>query len=198
MHNSTALPSFKLIENTERVYNLKNAFEVRGEVTAIFINSPKYGKFETLISTGKFNKADKLPSYWHLSWNEDTQSFYAHGTIKKENGKTETVSLHRWVMDAPKEMHVDHINHETLDNTDINLRLITQAENNQNLRLFRKNNTSGVRGVSWHKRKNKWQAAIRVNKIQIYLGLFNEIEEAENVVTEARKKYMPYSEETSA
>lgn len=177
---------------------MKNYYEVRGETTAILIDSPKYGKKETLISTKKLSVANELPGNWHLCWNKDTQSFYAHGSIKIENGKRKTVSLQRWTLDAPVDKHVDHINHDTLNNTDENLRLITQAENNQNLRVERKNNTSGIRGVSWHKRRNRWQAGIRVNKNKIYLGLFDDIEEAEKAVMEAREKYLPYSIKASA
>lgn len=54
--------------------------------------------------------------------------------------------LHRFLMKPPKDMVVDHINRNPLDNRRINLRVCTMEENNRNLSL-RKNNTSGTMGV---------------------------------------------------
>ena len=46
----------------------------------------------------------------------------------------------------------------------------TQA---QNTRLLRATNTSGYRGVSFHKNKNKWISSIKSSGKQIHLGYFN-------------------------
>lgn len=54
--------------------------------------------------------------------------------------------LHRFLMKPPKDMVVDHINRNPLDNRRINLRVCTMEENNRNLSL-RKNNSSGTMGV---------------------------------------------------
>jgi hypothetical protein len=47
---------------------------------------------------------------------------------------------------------------------------------NRNQRI-QKNNTSGYKGVSYHKRDGKYQAQISVNKKSIYLGLYPTAEE---------------------
>jgi len=44
--------------------------------------------------------------------------------------------------------------------------------------VARRDNTSGVRGVHWHRRAGKWMAQIRVDGKKYYLGLFKTIEEA--------------------
>jgi len=49
-----------------------------------------------------------------------------------------------------------------------------------------KNNTSGYVGVSWNKKNNKWVSTLRVNKKRIYLGSFDNIEEA----VKARDEYI--------
>ena len=86
-------------------------------------------------------------------------------------GKRKIQYLHRLVMDAPKGVQVDHIDGNKLDCRRTNLRLCTHAGNMRNSRM-RKNNTSGRKGVSWHRRYGKWQAQIRVNGKLIFLGYF--------------------------
>jgi len=50
----------------------------------------------------------------------------------------------------------------------------TQALNKR----ISKSNTSGFVGIYWHKGNTKWFAQISVNKIVIYLGYFNSVQEA--------------------
>ena len=72
---------------------------------------------------------------------------------------------------------IDHINRNRSDNRFCNLRPVTSAENMQNT-TDRTNNTSGHRGVTWHKQRQKWQAQISVNNKHKYLGLFDNLEDA--------------------
>lgn len=71
----------------------------------------------------------------------------------------------------------DHIDRNTFNNRRYNLRPATMSENATN-RSLQKNNTSGVKGVYWHKGMQKWRAQINVNKKRINIGYFNTIEEA--------------------
>jgi hypothetical protein len=82
---------------------------------------------------------------------------------------------------------IDHKNHNTIDNRIDNLRLATQSEQNYNTKL-RVNNTSGVRGVSFDKRRDKWVAYIHVDSKRIHLGYFDCFNDAEVVVNTARAK----------
>lgn len=50
-------------------------------------------------------------------------------------------------------------------------------------------NTSGIKGVAFHKSTNKWIAYIFLKNKQIYLGLFTTIEEAANARKKAEEKY---------
>ena len=90
----------------------------------------------------------------------------------------------------PKGLVVDHINHDSLDNRKENLRICTIAQNNMNRPGPQKNCKSGVRGVIWEKRWKRWQATIRVNRKQIYLGIFKELEAAKSAYAQANKKYL--------
>lgn len=86
----------------------------------------------------------------------------------------------------PKE--IDHINRNTIDNRIENLREATHSQNCMNKNLY-KSNTSGVKGVSFHKKTNKWAAGIRLNGKWKHLGLFDEIEKASMARFNAEKIY---------
>ena len=72
---------------------------------------------------------------------------------------------------------IDHINHNRGDNRICNLRDVTGLENMKNQSLVNRN-TSGVTGVSWDKRSEKWRAVIRHNYRNITIGIFDSFEEA--------------------
>lgn len=78
---------------------------------------------------------------------------------------------------------IDHINGVRDDNRIENLRSVSLAENLKNQKRYSRN-TSGVCGVYWHKRDNKWDAQIRVGGKLMHLGLFTDFDEA----VAARKK----------
>jgi len=88
----------------------------------------------------------------------------------------------------PKEKQVDHIDENPLNNKIDNLRLATGSQNQFN-RSFQKNNTSGIVGVNWDKKHQKWRARIRHKKKEIFLGYFDDIEEAKAARIAAEKKY---------
>ena len=103
-------------------------------------------------------------------------------------GKDKKIRLHRFIMNCPDDMVVDHINLNPLNNRKSNLRICTKQQNEMN-RPTRSHNTSGVTGVSKHKQTNKWRAYIEYNQKYIHLGLFNTKEEAIKARKEAELKY---------
>ena len=54
-----------------------------------------------------------------------------------------------------------------------NCRFVTPLENNKNTRLIRNNNTSGYRGVSYHKATRRWYARSSSNGKRVSIGLFS-------------------------
>ena len=86
------------------------------------------------------------------------------------------------------ENQIDHINRKRNDNRFSNLRDATASQNIQNSSDSTKN-TSGVRGVTWSKHCNKWQAQIFVLGKCKYLGLFDSKEEAAAVRKAAVEKF---------
>jgi hypothetical protein len=82
---------------------------------------------------------------------------------------------------------LDHINLNRLDNRIENLREANRIQNGQNRIL--KNNTSGYKNVYWHNQTKKWCVRITSNKKDINCGLFNDLDLAGLVASEARNKY---------
>lgn len=117
--------------------------------------------------------SDFLKEVTKHSWCVSGDSRYAVSRIK---GKT--VYLHRFLLrlNDPK-IKVDHINGNGLDCRKSNMRICSQKENAQNQRLNNLN-TSGYKGVSFHKSTGKWRAYIKSNGKQIHLGLHEDIMQA--------------------
>lgn len=174
---------------------MKNEYEIRGDITAIIIDSPKYGKMESFISTNKLQKANEFIGSWLAAYNKHTKSFYVFGHTPRVKGLQTTVQLHRWITNAPSRLVCDHVNHNTLDNTDENLRLIENADNLQNRKGANRGSSSGIRGVSWEKINKKWRARVKLNNKEFHIGYFDDIEEARIAVESARENMMPFSEE---
>ena len=106
----------------------------------------------------------------------------AHGASTNYVRRThckKTVLLHRFLLNAPSELHVDHINGDGLRNTRINLRLCTQTENNRNAQK-RKGTSSEYKGVRKHNQgcPKPWEARIKVDKKSTSRSFATEIEAA--------------------
>lgn len=115
----------------------------------------------------------------NYKWNLDKRGYVI-------NNKGER--FHRIILNAPEGMDVDHIDGDPLNNLKSNLRICEHINNSRN-KSINKNNTSGVIGVWYNKRVNKWVAEIKVNYKKIHLGYFKDINEAKRIRQEAELKY---------
>ena len=79
---------------------------------------------------------------------------------------------------------VDHIDGNKQNNRIENLREASKQENSQNQKV-RWTNSSGVKGVSWHKVNKKWKVALCKNYRSYYFGTYEDKELAELVSMEA-------------
>ena len=90
------------------------------------------------------------------------------------SGGSGKLRMHKLITGYPL---TDHINGDGLDNRRSNLRPATVAQNNHNARGW-SDSSSRFKGVTWHQRDRKWQAAIKVNGTSRYLGYFISEEDA--------------------
>jgi hypothetical protein len=145
----------------------------------------KYGKDKfALIDEADFLLIKKHK--WTLTNNYNYDG-YAVTSIK---GKPKY--MHHFIIEKKKNMTVDHINRNTLDNTRKNLRMVTYTENQLNRRKP-KNNTSGYKGVFYTKegnRKKRWQAKLQYKLENYYSERFLTIKEAINARKELERKYI--------
>lgn len=109
-----------------------------------------------------------------------TWFFDAKGYVVTQVNR-ETIYLHRLVLGLPTKVEdkiiTDHINGKKNDNRKSNLRICSSNENNKNLGL-RKDNNSGIPGVTWEKDRGKWKAQLRYNNKTVLLKRFDSFEEA--------------------
>lgn len=94
--------------------------------------------------------------------------------------------MHRLVIDAPPGLMVDHINGDTLDNRKSNLRLATNAQNQQNTRS--RKGSSRYKGVGYSKRKKKWRGGFVFEGKYHYCGEFKDEEDCARAVDKKRRE----------
>ena len=108
--------------------------------------------------------------------NPKPRAVYAEASVW-EDKVCKRVSLHRTIMGEPQGLEVDHIDGDGLNNRRANLRAVTKAENARNAKI-RVDNSSGYKGVTWHKQRQMWRARIDVDGTQRSLGMFETAEAA--------------------
>jgi hypothetical protein len=107
--------------------------------------------------------------------------------LKSEGPGAKAIFLHRVILNAPKHLHVDHVDGNGLNNCRENIRLCTCSQNQMN-RGRQRNNTSGAKGVFASGTKAlPWFAQLRFQNRQYYLGKFRTVAEA-SAAYEAKAK----------
>ena len=160
------------------------------------------------ISTGEFiwNKRNiemfshcKSPSRACKTWNTRFSHTIAGSIVSPKAANCKYVALTIFINGVKKRRYlahklaflyingvyncgdIDHIDHNGLNNSWKNLRIVTHLQNKKNLGV-NSANTSGFNGVTWNKNRNKWQVQL-MTKVNgktkgIYGGLFIDINDA--------------------
>lgn len=110
-------------------------------------------------------------------------------------GRVEYAHRASWIIhngDIPKGMLIDHtcFNHACVNPS--HLRLVTQKQNQENRAGQRSDNTSGYRGVRFH--RGKWVAEVWHNGKTVYLGRYWTKEAANAVATAKRNELFTHND----
>ena len=140
------------------------------------IHSEKYGEIVTLLDYETLKLIETEKYRLRVKYDKTINNFYVY-TGRMKNKKWEVKALHRIITDCPKELVVDHINRNPLDNRLSNLRICTVKENNNN-RKIRSDNKVGYSGISYNSKQNAYVVRITENSKRRYVGKYNTKEEA--------------------
>ncbi len=138
-----------------------------------------------MFATVDADDFERVSAYsWHVGGKPGGKPYARSRMSRKIGGKA--MRMHRFIMNAPDGMEVDHINGDTMDNRRANLRVCTRAQNAANIRVPT-NGVSGYRGV--HKGRRAWDASIMVRRKRIRLGVWETREEAARAYNAAAATY---------
>jgi hypothetical protein len=141
------------------------------------------------LSQGKFTIVGPKDYAYLMQWKWYYNVGYAARTDRTSGQRT--IWMHRVIlkrMSFKDFAQTDHKDRDGLNNCRYNLRPATVSQNQCNANKP-KNNTSGYKGISWHKQDRKWRARIQTNRKPIYLGCYDNLKEAADVYNEAACKY---------
>ena len=133
------------------------------------------------LTRGKVALVDNCDYEWLMQW-----KWYAHRQARPKTGdvwyarrngpreagkKRPGIFMHREIAAKIGLRCVDHHDSDGLNNQRFNLRPASDAQNTRNMRK-KSGCTSQFKGVSWNAARSAWEADIRVDDGNRYLGLF--------------------------
>lgn len=137
------------------------------------------------LTRGESALVDDSDYEWLSQW-----KWYCHSDsyAARRDERNQLIYMHRLITNVPDGLVVDHINQNGLDNRRCNLRVATHRQNHLNAKPPA-SNTSGIKGVRWHKAARKWEVYVSPGPgKKKHLGLFTNLEDAVGAYNEAVAK----------
>jgi hypothetical protein len=125
----------------------------------------------------------------HNWWSE--VCFKADGSLRAVYARSDTSGMqyiHRVIMRADEFHLVDHIDGNGIDCRKSNMRLTANTGNSQNKKI-NCNNTSGFKGVTWNKRREKWEVKIMAYRKKKHIGYYVSLDDAAEAYSKASAIY---------
>lgn len=145
-----------------------NKIIIKEEYAEIVINSKKHGIQKVIIDIEDVQKVKNIN--WCIRKQTRNKSFTYY--VFTVNNKI-YMQLHRYLMNCPNDMTIDHINHNTLDNRKCNLRICSHSINNKNRKTKASTGETNI-----YFENNKYRVRIQKNYKNIDYGRYNTLEEA--------------------
>ena len=124
------------------------------------------------LTQGKVAIVDKedYPALIRYKWHavKSSQTFYVRSRVNNRS-----MLMHRFIMNPPEEMFVDHIDHNGLNNRKSNLRICTKEQNARN-RQPNKRKKGKYKGVHFDKARKKFKAYIKCQDRSLSIGYYKE------------------------
>lgn len=138
-------------------------------------NSPLFA----LVDDEDYERCLALP--WYISSGNTIKTTIALSPIATDN-----IPLANFILNTKEK--IDHKDRNFLNNSKLNFRFCTHAQNMSNRAKFKGKYSSKYKGVSWYYKLSKWICRIRHNGKLIHLGYFiDEIEAAKTYDVKARE-----------
>lgn len=144
----------------------------------IVIKSKIHGEYTVIVDESDYTFVSKYT--WHI--NKCLNKMYASTRINNKIVRLHTLLIGDGIG------HVDHVDGNSLNNTRVNLRMCTHAQNIQNIGK-RISNKSGYKGVWYSPLEGKYKSQITVNRKKICIGTFENIKDAALAYNDAAKKH---------
>ncbi|WP_246173430.1 HNH endonuclease [Limnoglobus roseus] len=114
---------------------------------------------------------------WQAKKHNSGRHYVVANVWQPELNQQRGVRMHRLIMSPKSSEFIDHIDGNGLNNSRSNLRIASNAENQQN--SGPRKGSSQYKGVSWSASRQVWRVAFRWNGQHYFVGSFpNEIEAA--------------------
>lgn len=153
-----------------------NKITTDGDLTTIEVTQKDGTRHVILLDTEDVHLVDRFK--WHVIKPPGSLTYYA---------KSKRQLMHRVILKITDSLvHIDHNNHNGLDNRKRNLIPTDYVGNNFNRRGPQIGSTSGIRGVHWCTARNTWRAAFYFNNKHYFIGYFADPVKAGEIVEQAR------------
>jgi hypothetical protein len=150
------------------------------------IKIPLRNKARRVVAFAVVDSCDQWLNRWR--WSLSTTGYARRGTRTKGR-RFVSVRMHRAIMNPPRDKLIDHINGDPLDNRRSNLRIVTHSQNGMNRKGAMPNSTTGIRGVSYDRFRDKWVAYVKLNRRIVFRKRFDDISDACAAAAKARKRF---------
>lgn len=179
-------------KNTTAVY-LHDVAKVRKGIA--YSKLPIYGTDGEYVThkmdAADLDNPDVACSKWAVITSNSNGSYRVVCSGWHPNRQTKgSLYLARMLLGQPKGLQVDHINHNTLDDTRSNIRAVTASQNQLNLSGARRQSRTGVLGVNPNV-GGSFNAGIIVNGERHVVHMIPTLKEAKKIRRQLEKTYAP-------